>query len=137
MYLSKYFSVWSNTRFHVKVARVVKLKLAFMEWFFYNLVILVKTYEIRYLNLDKALLFPRNQAICLKNWKLWRAPTTTKFDIFCWNFAHFPTWQCLQKRVRDFFISFRSWVINKNIKNECVDLIMFIFANNSRSKQNK
>ena len=42
----------------VKVARVVKLKLASMEWFFYNQVILIKLYKIRYLNLDKALLFP-------------------------------------------------------------------------------
>ena len=42
----------------VKVARVVNLKLAFTEWFF--LVILIKLYKIRYLNLDKALLFPIN-----------------------------------------------------------------------------
>ena len=33
---------------------------------------------------------------------------------------------------------FRSWVINKNIKNECVETRSFlIFTNNSRSKQNK
>ena len=77
-----------NIEYWVKMARMVKLKLAFMEWFFIYLVILIKLYKIRYLNLDKALLFPRNLAICLKNWKLWRAPTTTKFSIFCWNFAH-------------------------------------------------
>ena len=52
---------------YIKVPRVVKLKLAFMESFFYNLVMLIKLYKIRYLDLDKALLFPRNQAICLKN----------------------------------------------------------------------
>ena len=52
---------------YIKVARVVKLKLAFMESFFYNLVMLIKLYKIRYLDLDKALLFPRNQVICLKN----------------------------------------------------------------------
>ena len=23
-----------------------------------------------------------------KNWKLWRAPTTVEFNIFCWNLAH-------------------------------------------------
>ena len=34
---------------------MVKLKLAFMEGFFYNLVILIKLYKILYLNLDKAL----------------------------------------------------------------------------------
>ena len=32
-----------------------------------------------------------------------------------------------------FFISSRSWVINKNVKNEFVET----FANNSRSKQNQ
>ena len=58
---------------------IISLKLTFMELFFYNLVILIKLFKIRYLNLDKALLFPRNQAICLKNWKLWRASTTTNF----------------------------------------------------------
>ena len=74
--------------FWFKVARVVNLKLAFTEWFFYNLVILIKLCKIWYLNLDKVLLFPRNWVICLKNWKLRPAPTTIKFDIFFWNFAH-------------------------------------------------
>ena len=38
---------------------------------------------------------------------------------------------------RIFFILFRSWVINKNVKNECVETRSFlIFGNNSRSKQN-
>ena len=48
----------------------------------------MKLCKIRNLNLGKALLFPRNQVICLKNWKFWRTLTTIKFDIFCWNFAH-------------------------------------------------
>ena len=61
--------------FPVKAARLVKSKLAFMEWHLYNLVILIKLYKIRCLNLDKALLFAGNHAICLKNWKLWQAPT--------------------------------------------------------------
>ena len=39
-------------------------------------------------NLDKALLFSRNQVFCLKIWNLWRGPTTIEFNIFCWNFAH-------------------------------------------------
>ena len=47
---------------------MVRLKLAFMEWFFYNLVIRIKLYKIRYLNLDKTLLFPRNQTIFA--WKI-------------------------------------------------------------------
>ena len=117
----------------VKVARVVKLKLTFMEWFFYNLVILIKLYKIWYLNLDKALLFLRNQAICLKNWKLWRAPTATKFFLleFCTRFLL----NNVSKSVFEiFFILFRSWVINKNVKNQCVETrFFFIFANNPRS----
>ena len=37
-----------------------------------------------------------------------------------------------------FFILFRSWVINKNAKNECVETRSFFnFASNWRSKQNK
>ena len=80
--------VWNKKEtFLFKVARVVDLKLVFTEWFFYNLVILIKLCKIWYLNLDKALLFLRNQVICLKNWKLWQAPTTIKFNIFCWDFA--------------------------------------------------
>ena len=51
--------------------RMVKLKLPFIAFYcllsFHNLVILIKSYEIRNLNFDKALFFPRNQAICLKN----------------------------------------------------------------------
>ena len=39
-------------------------------------------------NLDKALLFSRNQVFCLKIWKLWQVPTTIEFNNFCWNFAH-------------------------------------------------
>ena len=86
-----------------KVACVVKIKLAFMEWIFYSLVILIKLYKIRCLNLDKALLFLRNQAICLKNWKLWRSLSTTKFNISRWNFAHVFYLTSLQKDVLDFF----------------------------------
>ena len=56
--------------------------------FFYNLVILIKQCKIPYKNLDKALLFWRNQVLCLKNWKLWWAPTTIDFNNFCWNFTH-------------------------------------------------
>ena len=42
-----------------------------------------------------------------------------------------------KKGVQDFFILFRSWVINENVKNECVETRSFlIFANNSRAKQN-
>ena len=93
--ISKYSKKVASIKFiylywgHVKVAGVVRLKLAFMEWFLYNLVILIKLYKIRYP--DKALLFPRNQAICMKI-ENWRVPAATKFNIFLLKFLHtFPT----------------------------------------------
>ena len=48
-------------------------------------------------NLDKALLFSRNQVFCLKIWKVWRAPTTPQFSIFAETLHTFLTYQCLQK----------------------------------------
>ena len=50
----------------------------------------------------------------------------------------FPTYQCLQKGVWDFFfILFRSWVVDKNVKRPgFYALGFYIFINNSRSKQN-
>ena len=60
----------------------------FMDWFYCNLIILIKQCKIPLRKLDKALLFSRNQVLCLKIWKLWRAPTTLEFHDFCWNFAH-------------------------------------------------
>ena len=60
----------------------------FMDWFYYNLIILIKSCKIPYKHLDKALSFSRNQALRLKMWKLWRPPTILQFSIFCWNFAH-------------------------------------------------
>ena len=114
-------------------------KLAVMEWFFYNLVILIKLYKIWYLNSDETILFPRNQAFCLKNWKLWWVPATAKFNIFLLKFCtRFLLNNIYKRTVGNFFILFRSWVIIKNVKNECVENRSFvIFANNSRSKQNK
>ena len=70
----------------------------FMDWFYYNLIILIKYCKIPYKNLDKALLFSKNQVFCLKIWKIRRAPTTLQFNIFRWNFAH-VTCQCLQNGV--------------------------------------
>ena len=54
-------------------------------------------------NLDKALLFLRNQVFCLKIWKLWQAPTTLQFNIFCWNFAHVFYLPMSTKECVDFF----------------------------------
>ena len=68
------------------------------------------------------------------------SPTAIECNIFCWNFAHVFC-NCVYKRVfRIFFVLFRFWVINKNIKNgfcECVETRSFlIFANMIKSKQN-
>ena len=60
----------------------------FMDWFLHYFVILIKQCKIPYKTLDKGLLFSRNQVFCLKNWNLWRAPTTLEFNLFYWNFAH-------------------------------------------------
>ena len=54
-----------------KLACVFNIKL-----FFYGLILLIKSCKISYSNLDKALLFSRNQVFCLKNRKLWGDATT-------------------------------------------------------------
>ena len=43
-----------------KMAWVVDLKLTFADSFIYNLIRLIKLCKLRYLNCDKALLFPTN-----------------------------------------------------------------------------
>ena len=86
----------------LKVARV-----AFTDWPFYNLVTLIKWCKIRYLNLDKALFFPRNQVICLKNWKLWQAPTNMKINIFFLKFCT-RTAQKMMFSIKDFFSKWRN-----------------------------
>ena len=122
----------------VKVARVVHIKLRFMDWFSYYFTVLIKQCKIPYKILNKALLFSKNQVFCLKNWKLWRAPTTLEFIFFVEILHTFPTYQCLQKSVRDFFILFRSWITCKNWKwRGFYTLTEVIFLNNSILKRNK
>ena len=77
-----------NKQTNFKVARVVNIKLGFTDQLFCNLIMLIKWWKFQYLNLDEALVFLRNHAIYLKNWKLWLAPTTVEFNILCWYFAH-------------------------------------------------
>ena len=72
-----------------RMARLI-WKWVLLTKFLYDLVILIKYCKIPYKSVDKALLFSRNEVFCLKNWKLWRAPTTLDFNNFCWNFAHVP-----------------------------------------------
>ena len=71
---------------------------------------------------------------CLKNWKLWRTPTTIEFNIFLLEFCTRFLLSNICKRVcAIFFIFFRSWVINKSVKNKFVETRSFIiFANNSK-----
>ena len=88
----------------LKVACVAEIKLGFMDWFLYYFIILIKECKISYKTLDKALLFSRNQVFCLKNWKLWRAPTTLEFNFFCWNFAHVSYLPMSTKACSGFFL---------------------------------
>ena len=79
----------------------------------------------------------KQQVICLKKGKLWRAPTTVEFNIFCSNFAHVSILWMSTKESFGFFL-FRSWVIDKPGFCECVKTrYFFILANNSNSKQIK
>ena len=95
--LSTVFVFW-----FFKVACVVKIKLFFSDWLYYNLTILIKECKVSYKNLDEALLFSKNHVFCLK---IWWAPTTLQFNIFCWNFAHVSYLPMSTKGCVDFFYS--------------------------------
>ena len=67
--------------------------------------------------------------------------TSSNYSVVQYFFAGtshtFPTYQCLQKGVLDFFILFGCWVIFKNKKRPgFYTLVFYIFISNSRSKQN-
>ena len=65
----------------------------------------------------KALLLLRNQVFSLKIWNFWRAATILQFNIFCWNFPPVFYLPMSTKGCIGFsLISFRSWVICKNLK---------------------
>ena len=52
-----------------------------------------------------------------EKWKLWRAPTTIEFNIFCLNFAYVSYSAMSAKGCSQLFkILHRSWVTNKNVK---------------------
>ena len=125
----------------VKVARVVTIKL-----FFYGLILLWfdntnKVMRRPYKNVDKALLFSRKlfEVFCVKNWKVWRAPTTVELNIILLKLrTRFLLTNVCNRVFRIFFILFRSWVICKNQKRPVFyTLVFWIFIINSRSKQNK
>ena len=105
-----------------KVARAVDLKLAFMDLFFLKFDSTNKVKQNLMPELGKALLFPRNQGICLENWKLWWVPTTIQLSIFWWTFAQ---------------VSYLTMSANSGFCG-CEEMRPFlIFANHTRSKQNK
>ena len=80
---------------------------------------------------------PKKPAFMSEKLKTWRAPTAIEFNIFYWNFVHIFYLIMSTKGCSEFFL-FRSWVINKNVKKQvCRNQAFLIFANNSRSKQNK
>ena len=95
-----------------------------------------------YLNLDKALLFPGNQVICLKNWKFEGALTTIEFNASCWKFAHVSHLPVSTKECSKVSI-FLGLELYGKLKKELVSThserpgFFFTFANNLRSKQNQ
>ena len=123
---------------------------------------------MRYLNLDKAVLYPRNKVICMKNWKLWQGLST--LEVFFLNLCtrsllnnkvicmkNWKLWQALST-LEVFFLNLCTRSLLNNIYKSmfgiflfCLDLVscdvsfcesletrsFLIFANNSRSKQNK
>ena len=83
-------------------------------------------------------LLSRNQVFYLKNWKLWRAPTTIDVNNFCWNFAHVPYLQMSTKGCVGFLFCLECALFAKIKKIPGVyTLTETSFINNSRSKQNK
>ena len=72
-------------------------------------------------------------------WKFERAPNFRRVQYFFADiFNTFPSYQCLQKGARDFFILSRSWVFLQKLKWPGFETLAFyIFINKSRSKQNK
>ena len=114
-----------------KLACVFNIKL-----FFYGLILLIKSCKISYSNLDKALLFSRNQVFCLKNRKLWGGATTIEFNIFCWHFAHVLYFPMSAKACSRFLIDLDSELFVK-VKKRPGFYTHYISINNLRSKQNK
>ena len=88
--------------------------------------------------LEKALLFPRNQAFSLKIWKTLTTYNYPTVQYFWWNFAHVFYLPMSTKVCVGFFISFRSWVICENLRRHgFYTLGFYFFINKSRCKQNK
>ena len=128
---------FNSSYYTFKVACMVQIKLFFMNWFYYNLIILIEQCKIPYKNLDKALLFSRNYILSLKIWKPWRASTTLQFNTFCWNFAHVFYLPMSTKGCAGFLLfclDLKLFAKIKKVVSAFCTLIFYIFINNSRSK---
>ena len=83
-------------------------------------------------------MFSKNPVFCLKRWKLWQAPTTIEFNIFCWNFAHVSYLPMSIKGCLGFF--YVVWILSNLQKSKQTCFLHTCFShffNNSRSKQNE
>ena len=79
---------------------------------------------------------PGNLSENLKTLTSSNYPAVQYFLLKLW--THFLLINVYKRVSGIFLILFRSWVINKKVKNECIETRSFlIFASNSRSKQNK
>ena len=112
-------------------------KKIFMDWFYYNLIILIKYCKILYKNLDKAVF--EKKGILSENLKTLTSSSYPAVQCFLLNLhTRFLLTNAYKRGCGIFFILFRSWVICKNLKRPgFYKLVFYTFINNSRSKQNK
>ena len=118
---------------------MVNRQLCFMDWFFYNVVIIIKQCKITYKNVYKALLFSRNVVFRLKN-------SSSNYHRLKYFLLKFCTLFLLTNAYKSVFeislILFKSWVICQNKKIDVVSTHsqkpgLLITQYLSISKQNK
>ena len=92
-----------------------------------------------YKYLDKALLIFKKTSILFENLKTLTSSNCPTVQYFFAETSHmFPTYQCLQKDVWDFFkVLFRSCLFAKLNRPGFHTLVSYDFFNNSRSRRNK
>ena len=133
----------SNKRFyriqniiHIKVAGKVKLTLAFMEWFFLQLGNTDQVIQNSIPTFRQSSIISEKPGYLSEKMKTLTSSNYYKVYHFLLKFCTRFLLNNVCKRIFGiFFILFRSWVINKKVKNECVETRSFsIFENSSRSK---
>ena len=85
-----------------KVTRVVNIIVGFMDWFLCYFIILIKQCKVPYKTLQSSIIFEK-RGILSKKLKTLTSSNFLDFNIFVKILHTFPTYQCLQKGVRDFF----------------------------------